>query len=264
MALILLQLTTKNLGFVKPETWWSITNLDPGPHIVDLHILCRNRPDQPHAIRAVHQGYNMERSRQFAIKHGYDYMFIVQSDIIFPPNTLLVLLEAMKKHDAGVVCPLTPERPEKIGTDDFVVCMRWNKNPHAREAINVGEDFRVTGCGSGYMCVLVRKDVFQKFEFPAEGSGDMHWYSTLQKAKVEIFCHVGSLRVFHKQWSDDRIIRGNVYVVQHWREIIRKNIKNRKNWYRGLPQRWWWSLTPEEFLRQLPNHIDKERVWWTW
>ncbi|GAI17764.1 unnamed protein product, partial [marine sediment metagenome] len=203
------------------------------------------------------------RSRRFAVKHGYDYMFIVQSDIIFPPNTLLVLLDAMKKHDTGVVCPLTPERPEKVRTDDFVVCMGWNKNPHARDAINKGEDFEITGSGSGYMCVLVRRDVFKKVEFPAIGSSDMNWYNALHKAGVKIMCHVG-LRLYHKQRSDDRIIRGDRYVVEHWQEVVKRNLARGKPWFYGLPRAWWWGRGKKQFLAELPKHLQEDPIWWRW
>lgn len=267
MALILMQLTTKNFKHTKPETWECIPKLDIGPHIVDLHVLTQNDPKNLKGIRAVHQGYNMERSRQWAIRHHYDYILIVQSDIIYPPNILLKLLEVMKKHDAGVVCPLTPERPEKVKTDGFVVEMKWNGNPHARGHITKGEDFRITGNGSGYMCVLVSRKVFQRFKHPAQGSGDIHWYQALQKAKVKIICEVG-LRLFHKQWSDGRIIRGNKYVVEHWRNFIRANKRRNRLWHHGLFKakinNWIRGLTEQQFLEQLPAHIDEDRFWWAW
>ena len=57
MALVLLPLTTKNVGFIMPETWQSVYALDGGPHTVDVHVLCRNRPASPHAVRPVHLGY---------------------------------------------------------------------------------------------------------------------------------------------------------------------------------------------------------------
>lgn len=256
---MLLQLTTKKVGYVTPETWQSIRNLDPGHHVVDVHVLCRNDPKHPKAIRSHHQGYNMERSRQFAVKHGYSFIFVVQSDIIFPSNTLLALLDKMKRHDAGVVCPLTPERPEKVGTSDFVVCMSWNRNPHARAAINAGKDFKITGNGSGYMCLLVRKDVFHKVPFPVMGNSDVNWYSRLHKAGVKIVCEV-SLRIGHKQRSDHRIIRGNAHVVEYWRNMTAR----RKPWHHGLPGSWWHGRSRREFLEQLPSHINENRAWWSW
>lgn len=263
MGKVLLQVSSASLRYVTPETWLSIANLDPGPHTVDLHVMCGKIPEHPKAARPCHLGYTMEFSRQFAVQHGYDAMFIVQSDIIFPPNTLLVLLDVMKKHQAGVVCPLTPERPDKVGTDNFVVCMSWNRNPDARKAINEGRDFRVTGSGSGYMCVLVRRDVFKRFRFPATASSDMHWYGSLQKARVKIICHVG-LRLYHKQ-RDGRIIRGDVWVVEHWRRIIEQDEKQGKPWYHHLPGgKWWNGMTKDKFLNELPNHVNENRRWWSW
>ncbi len=262
MALILVQLTTKSLVGTEPETWFSLSNLDRGPHTVDLHILSRNDPKRLKAIRSHHQGYNMERSRQWAVKHGYDYILIVQSDIIFPPETLLTLIRKMKGHKAGVVCPLTPERPEKVGTDGFVVCMSWNGNPHAREKIDVGKDFVVTGNGSGYMCVLVHKSVFSKIPFPVMGNSDVNWYRKLRESKVKIVCEV-SLRIFHKQ-RDGKIIRGNKYVVDYWRKIIDKDEKKGFPWFYRIPRRWWWGRSKKEFLQQLPDHMEEERVWWSW
>ena len=263
MGLILVQLTTKDIGYVMPETWASLHALDIGYHIVDLHVLSRNDPKNPKAIRSHHQGYNMERSRQFAVKHGYDCILVVQSDIVFPPETLKVLVEKMKQHNAGVVCPLTPERPEKVKTDNFVVCMGWNGNPHARKAINEGRDFEITGNGSGYMCVLVRKDVFQKVSFPVMGNSDCSWYPALRRAGVKIVCEV-SLRIGHKQRSDGAIIRGDVYVTKHWRDVTAANIKKGRPWFYGLPGKFWRGRTREQFLEQLPKHINENRAFWSW
>ena len=263
MALILLQLTSKNIGFVMPETWASVRNLDPGPHTVDLHLLCRQRPVTPKAARPVHLGYNMERSRLFAVKWGYTHMLIVQSDIIFPPNTLQVLMKVMEQHKAGLVCPLTPERPEKVKTDNFVVCMSWNNNPHARAAINKGQPFRITGNGSGYMLVLIDRSVFARHEFPRTACSDVNWYAKLRKAGVKMICEVG-LRIFHKQRGDGQIIRGNEYVVKHWREVIEANNKSGREWCHGLLGTWWNGLSGQEFLKQLPAHIDENRAWWSW
>jgi len=263
MALILFQLTSKNIGFIQPETWASIYALDPGPHKIDIHVLTRQRPVTPDAARPVHLGYNMERSRLFAIKYGYDYMLIVQSDIIFPPNALQVLMKVMEKHKAGVVCPLTPERPEKVGTDKFVVCMSWNNNPHARAHINKGENFRVTGNGSGYMMVLVHKSVFTKHEFPRTASSDCNWYAGLQKAGVKIICEV-NMRVLHKQRGEGLTIRGDAYLVEYWRKVTAENIKQKRKWYSGLPGKWWNGKSREQFLEQLPKHIDENRAWWSW
>ena len=263
MALILLQLTSKNIGFIMPETWQSIRNLDCGPHTVDVHVLCRNRPPTPHAARPVHLGYNMERSRLFALKWGYDYMLVVQSDIIFPPQTLITLIDVMNKHKAEVVCALTPERPEKVKTDNFVVCMSWNNNPHARAHINKGENFRVTGNGSGYMLVLIARSILAKYDFPRTASGDCDWYAKLRKHNVKVMCEVG-MRILHKQRSNDVIIRGNAHVVEHWRRIIAANKKKGRKWYEGLHGKWWNGLSEQDFLKQLPAHIDEDRRWWSW
>jgi len=262
MGSVLLQVCSASLNYVMIETWRSIANLDPGPHTVDLHIMCGKIPGNPRAPRPCHLGYCMEMSRKFAVDHGYDYMLIVQSDIVFPPETLLVLLDVMKTHDAGVVCPLTPERPEKVGRDDFVVCMPWNRNPHARKAINEDRDFRVTGSGSGYMCALVRRDVFERFKFPATDSSDMNWYDSLQREKVKIICHVG-LRLFHKQRTGE-IIRGDQWIVEHWRRIMEEDVRQGRPWYYHLPGRWWWGRSKKTFLEELPSHIKEDRRLWSW
>lgn len=263
MALILLQLTSKNLGFIMPETWQSVRALDPGLHVVDLHVLTRNRPTSPHAVRPVHLGYNMERSRLFAVKWGYDYLFVIQSDIIFPPNALQVLLKVQQQYKAEVVCALTPERPEKVGTDEFVVCMSWNNNPHARARINAGKNFTVTGNGSGYMLVLIDRSVLAKYEFPRSGASDCDWYAKLRKHQVKVICEVG-MRVYHKQRSDGRIIRGDAHVVQHWRNVTGKNLNQGRLWHQDLPGSWWYGRTRKEFLEQLPEHINENRAWWSW
>lgn len=267
MAIVLLQVTSKNVGYIMPETWESIRNLDCGPHTVDVHILCRQRPVTPTAVRPVHLGYNMERSRLFCNKWEYDYMLIVQSDIIFPPNALLTLLKLLQEKKAGVVCALTPERPEKVKSDDFVVCMSWNGNPQARTHINRGENFKVTGNGSGYMLILVDKSVFNKYEFPRTATSDCDWYAMLQKAGVPIWCEVG-MRILHKQHSDGVIIRGDKHVVERWQKVIAENNKAKRKWYHGLPHADWLPFYEQSdastFLKRLSEHINEDRAWWSW
>lgn len=47
--------------------------------------------------------------------------------------------------------------------------------------------------------------------------------------------------------------------VQYWRQVVKKNRKYKRDWFHGLPYNWWYGLSGVEFLRRLPQHLDKKR-----
>ncbi len=93
-----------------------------------------------------------------AIKMGADYVFWLDSDMVFEPDVLKRLFERKDKGDiiTGAyyrrVPPFSPVLYEKLDFDDKGACS-W------KECETVPQDvFEVAGCGFG--CVLMPTDIF--------------------------------------------------------------------------------------------------------
>lgn len=48
-------------------------------------------------------------------------------------------------------------------------------------------------------------------------------------------------------------------IVKHWRHIIEENRKCKRDWFHGLPYRWWYGLSGNTFLKKLPQHLDRKK-----
>jgi len=189
-----------NLNYIEPECLLAIRGLDLGGHQVDWMLLV-DSPFKGEGDKNI--AHNQNIARQKAIAENYDFMLIVESDIIIPKDALLTLLATQ----GDVIVGLTPERPSKVKTDDFIVCMPWNNNKDARMHIDKLEAFEMTG-SDGYTCVLVSRNVFTQVEFPVAGSGDMGWYNVLHQKGFKIICQP-KVHCFHKD-RDGRIIQGRI------------------------------------------------------
>jgi len=177
---ILVAVPVPKISHVYKECWQALHTLDAGEHTINLFITCENLPN----IVGDHNiGFNLNKARKICLEEGYDYLAVIESDVVPPQNALLEML----KVNADVVVGLVPERPSKVNTNDFIICMDWNGNANARELIKKGEPFELTG-KDGYACVLIRKNVIERVTFPEQGCGDMVWYDLLHKGGFKIFC----------------------------------------------------------------------------
>jgi len=183
-----------------PECKKAIEEMDRGGHQVDW-LWLNESPWYGQGDKNI--GYNQNKARQKAIAEAYDFMLIVESDIIIPKHTLPTLLGTQ----GDVIVGLTPERPSKVKTDEFIVCMPWNNNKDARMHIDLREAFEMTG-SDGYTCVLISRKVFSEMAFPEVGSGDMGWYNVLHQKGFKAICQP-NVHCFHKD-RDGRIITGRI------------------------------------------------------
>jgi len=189
-----------NLNYIALECLQAIQGLDIGPHQVDWMLLTES-PFKGQGDKNI--AHNQNIARQKAIAENYDFMLIVESDIIIPKHTLTTLLETQ----GDVIVAITPERPSKVKTDEFIVCMSWNNNKDARAHIDKLEPFEMTG-SNGYTCVLISRKVFSEISFPEAGSGDMGWYNVLHGKGFKITCQP-KVHCFHKD-RDGKIIQGRI------------------------------------------------------
>lgn len=104
---------------------------------------------------------------QIAIKQGCDYIFWLDSDMMFPPDVLARMFEDLKHGDivSGLyfrrVAPFTPVIYDKLDIDDT--------GCHYTEPKDIPDGiFEVAGCGFG--CVLmptdIMLDVLEKYGSP--------------------------------------------------------------------------------------------------
>jgi FkbM family methyltransferase len=110
-------------------------------------------------------GYQVDQVRNliahWAINNHYDYLFAVDSDISFPPDTLVRLLS----HDKDLVCGVYIQR---IPGTHTIEVMRRNQQggvTHVDWAEIKGRGLvSIDGCGFG--CVLIKSQMLKAMEYP--------------------------------------------------------------------------------------------------
>lgn len=103
-------------------------------------------------------GYQVDQIRNLIASWAqrYDYLFSVDSDIVFKPDTLVKLLA----HNKDIVSGLYIQR--KPG-QHILELYRGGRNVPYQDIKGLGL-VEVDGCGFG--CVLVKGDVFRRMEYP--------------------------------------------------------------------------------------------------
>ena len=135
---------------IEPETFKSI---------YDLII-----PEGYEATFQYFYGYNIDQVRNLIadwVVKGFDYLFSVDSDISFPPNTLLKLLA----HDKDVVSGLYIQR--KPGLHILEIYERNQQGGVSNmpyEKLKGRSLVEIAGCGFG--CALVKAEVMREIGYP--------------------------------------------------------------------------------------------------
>ena len=125
------------------------------------------------------QVLNLNRARRIVLQNGYDYMFIVESDIILPVDSLLALL--------------------KVGADICVGLYKIRKTEHYVHQIN-GEfiqfgkhfyqntgDIEVSRFGLG--CCLIKRRVLEEISFRTCEGTDVVFSDECRKGGFKAFCN---------------------------------------------------------------------------
>ncbi len=104
-------------------------------------------------------GYAVDQVRnliaEWTIK-GYDYLFAVDHDIVFAPDTLQKLLDAKKPIVSGIYRQRLEKQTIEVYDRDYRHLQY--EDLHGKGLIEIG------GCGFG--CVLVQKEVFANLKYP--------------------------------------------------------------------------------------------------
>ena len=149
------------------------------------------------------KGYDCARTRNMiakeAIDNNYDYVLMVDSDIVVPQNTLIALFEAQKDIIAGWYTRkrtlIGQTELYSLGEKDFT-----DKNNINEKDIIPNQILEIKGCGMG--CAFIKVDLFHKIgqskwyeyiEYPNGTvlSEDLCFCSKLNKLNIPIFCHTG-------------------------------------------------------------------------
>jgi glycosyltransferase involved in cell wall biosynthesis len=110
-------------------------------------------------------GYQVDQVRNlivdWAMRNGFDYVFSVDSDISFPPDTLARLLS----HDKDIVSGVYIQRIPGQHTIEIMRKNEWGGVTHVNWDDIKGQGLvPIDGCGFG--CVLVKMDVYRAVPYP--------------------------------------------------------------------------------------------------
>lgn len=112
------------------------------------------------------RGYDCAKARndiaRRALKGGFEYVFMIDSDIIIPPDSLSNMLDTPADVCFGVYPRKTaPGETElfKTGTLDF-------ENRYTMAELDEIETDKFIVKGGGFGCALIRTDVFRNLKYP--------------------------------------------------------------------------------------------------
>lgn len=139
---------------------------------------------------------------QTAIEMGADYVFWLDSDMVFPPDTLVKMIKTLEENDldflSGVyfrrVAPYKPVLYDEMD-DTGVNHTEFEKIPDGI--------FEIGGCGFG--CVLMKTDILIDVL-----ASEMDMFTPLPRAGEDISFCIRARRCGYKLYADSRIPLGHV------------------------------------------------------
>lgn len=139
-----------------------------------------------------------------AIQRDADYVFWMDSDMVFKPDTLVRMLKTIKEHDIDIltglyfrrVPPYTPVLFDKL--DIHGIECDWSEFKEIPEGL-----FEVGGCGFG--CVLMKTDVF----FDVQSKYSTMFAPIANNGEDIAFCW-RARECGYKIWCDPSIVCGHV------------------------------------------------------
>jgi len=148
-------------------------------------------------------GYQVDQVRNliahWAINGAYDYLFAVDSDISFPPDTLAKLLS----HDKDLVCGVYIQRIPGMHT---IEVMRRNANggiTHVDWA-EIKDQGLVPIDGCGFGCALIKADMLRTMEYP-----QFLYKSAIDHANTiseDVYFCMKAAEKGYKLWCDTSVI----------------------------------------------------------
>ena len=188
---------------VHGRTWASIELLDlPGPVDIIVSRLDGPLPDRRAGYRDLVHKYEWIRAR--ALLGYYDYLFIVEADMIVPPDALTKLLALDTDVAYGLYCLRTgSHRWNAFVKVNATTGRSFSDDPvYARKAW--GSTMPVEGVGLG--CALIRRNVLESIPFRLEnGPWANDWYFAMD-CQLDGLEQVCDLSVICGHISEDGIL----------------------------------------------------------
>jgi FkbM family methyltransferase len=165
-------------------------------------------------------GYQVDQVRNliahWAIQNGFDYVFAVDSDIAFAPDTLVRLMA----HNVDIVSGVYIQRIPGTHTIEIMRKNEWGGVTHVNWGDIKGQGLvPIDGCGFG--CTLVKIEVFKGIPYP-----QFLYHSAIEHANTVSedvhFCNQARDRGF-KLWCDTDIICDH---IGSWTFKVDMNIPN--------------------------------------
>ena len=188
-------------GFIHPKTFTSVLKLKK-PEGVELHWAVTEDS-------VVYHARNMFVER--ALNGEYDYVFMIDSDMVLPEDTLLRLLA----HKKGIVSGLCFKRRFPYEPACLSICRVVNNKAIHQNVVDWTPKQLIQVEGVGSACILINTDVYTMIE---EGK----WYMpTLEFSEDYSFCIRARDKGF-KVFVDTSLVIGHigemVYGEEHYRQ----------------------------------------------
>ena len=160
------------------------------------------KPDGFNVLFDFTKGYDCARARNLiakeAVQYNFDYVLMVDSDVILPANTLTVLLAAQK----DIIFGWYPRKGTVVGqTELFALGHKdfVNENNINMKDVTGSEPVEIKGGGMG--CALIKVSIFNTLKYPwfryveyDDGSvlsEDNYFCSQVTSIGYKVFYHPG-------------------------------------------------------------------------
>lgn len=112
------------------------------------------------------KGYDCAKARNEIVKKalkGFDYVLMIDSDVIVPRDTLHFMLE----NPADVCFGVYPRKNTKAGETELFKDGTFDfKNRYTFEELNKETVNRIHVKGGGFGCTLIKTEVFKNIDYP--------------------------------------------------------------------------------------------------
>ena len=190
-------------GFIHPKTFTSILKLKK-PEGAELHWAVTEDS-------VVYHARNMFVER--AVNDGYDYIFMVDADMVLPEDTLVKLVNANKEIVSGMCF----KRRFPFEPASLKICRVVEGKPVFENVKDWTPSQMIEVEGVGSACIMIMTKVFETL-------GDIGWYNpTLDFSEDYSFC-MRAREAGYKIYIDTSLVAGHigeqVVYEEHYRQAL--------------------------------------------
>jgi hypothetical protein len=158
-------------------------------------MIISNRPEDEGLDPGICEAMNLNMARVIATAGSYQYLWVLESDIVPPPHAVEAL--AGPCVETGIYHYRRAGRPD-LPAHLWSICAPANVQPSDyQERLDKGETVRLMPPGeAGYCCVMIPRWIFLEFPFVVSSGTDVDWYHTLHNHNIMVLCN-GGVRCEH-------------------------------------------------------------------